>query len=112
MATRIRASCAECGDVELKVGDVTVRVCADDNSGTYVFRCPRCQMSIVKDAEPRVIDLLLASGVSLDTWTLPAELLETKVGESFTHDDLLDFHTLLEADDWFDRLLESAGDAD
>jgi hypothetical protein len=111
VATRIRASCADCGDVELCVNDVEVRVCADDNAGSYVFRCPSCDMAVVKDAEPRVVDLLLASGVSLTTWTTPAELREPRGrGPAFTHDDLLDFHDQLERDDWFDRLLDGAGE--
>ena len=106
MATRIRASCADCGDVELRVDDVTVRICADDNAGSYVFRCPRCDMAVVKDAEPRVVDLLLASGVALTTWSLPAELGERPgSAPAFTHDDLLDFHDALEGDDWFERFL-------
>ena len=92
MATRIRASCDDCGDVELRVDDVDVRVCIDDNAGTYVFRCPSCDMAVVKDAEPRVVDLLLASGVEMTAWTMPAELPERRAGPAFTHDDLLDFH--------------------
>lgn len=113
MATRIRASCAECGDVELRVDDVHVRVCADDNAGTYVFQCPRCDVTVVKDAETRVVDLLLASGVSMTMWALPAELCEPRRGgPAFTHDDLLDFHDALEDDSWFDRLLEDASNTD
>ncbi len=108
MATRIRASCEECGDVELRVHDVHVRVCVDDNAGTYVFRCPRCTMSVVKEAEPRVVDLLLASGVEVTHWAMPAELRERHNGPAFTHDDLLDFHELLEGDDWQHELLGSA----
>lgn len=110
MATRIRASCSDCGDVELRVGDVQVRLCVEDNAGTYVFRCPGCTMSIVKDAEPRVVDLLLASGVELIPWSLPAELNERPSGPAFTHDDLLDFHHLLERDDWMNGLLGSPSD--
>lgn len=106
MATRIRASCGDCGDVELRVHDVVVRVCADDNAGSYVFRCPSCDMAVVKDAEPRVVDLLLASGVSMTTWHIPAELREPRgTGPAFTHDDLLDFHAVLEGDDWLAELL-------
>ena len=112
MATRIRASCGDCGDVELSVADVEVRVCTDDNAGSDVFRCPSCDMAVVKDAEPRVVDLLLASGVTLSTWSAPSELRETRAaGPAFTHDDLLDFHHELSQDGWFERLLESAGDA-
>lgn len=110
MATRIRASCTECGDVELRVGDVQVRVCVDDDAGSYVFRCPSCTMSIVKEAEPRVVDLLVASGVELIPWTLPAELHERRAGPAFTHDDLLDFHNLLEGDAWMDEVLGSSSD--
>lgn len=97
MAT-IRASCPTCGDVELTTADVRVRVCINDDRGEYSFRCPICRMTVVKGAEPRTIDLLVASGVALDTWSLPAELSEPREGAPITHDDLLDFHALLEDD--------------
>ena len=95
MAT-IRASCPDCGDVELTTADVTVRVCLDDDRGEYRFTCPVCSMVIVKPAEHRTIDLLVASGVHMDTWTLPAELFEKRSGREIDHDDILDFHRLLD----------------
>ncbi|HEX7095518.1 MAG TPA: hypothetical protein VF183_06530 [Acidimicrobiales bacterium] len=98
MAT-IRASCPTCGDVELTTADVRVRVCINDDRGEYSFRCPICRMTVVKGAEQRTIDLLVASGVALDTWSLPAELNERHEGAPITHDDLLDFHHLLQDDD-------------
>lgn len=108
--TTIRASCPECGDVELTVEDVTVLVCAEDNSGSYAFRCPDCEIAISKPAEGRIVDLLVSSGVRRSTWHLPAELFEPRaVGAPFTHDDLLDFHLLLEAGGWFDRLAAQVG---
>jgi len=101
----IRATCSDCGDVELTTADVRVRVCMEDNSGSYLFRCPACHMAVVKPAEPRIVDLLVASGVELSTWRLPTELYEPRSGAPLTHDDLLDFHELLFTDDdWFDRL--------
>jgi hypothetical protein len=103
MAT-IRASCQTCGDVEFTSRDVTVRVCRDDNSGTYAFSCPICYTTVTKDAEPRIIDLLVSSGVELRTWSLPDELHEAKVGDPIDHDDLLDFHALLETDGWLESL--------
>src|SRR5207244_3922952 len=97
--------CGECGDVELTTNDVHVRVCVEDNQGSYSFRCPHCRMAVVKPAEPRIVDLLVASGVQLSTWTLPAELHEPHFGAPISHDDLLDFHHLLESDTgWFDEL--------
>ena len=102
----IRATCSDCGDVELTTSDVRVRVCIEDNQGSYLFRCPTCLMAVVKSAEPRIVDLLVASGVELSTWSLPAELFEDRGGSPLTHDDLLDFHLLLAADeqDWFAEL--------
>ena len=94
MAT-IRASCPDCGDVELTTADVKVRVCLDDDRGEYRFTCPVCSMVIVKPAEHRTIDLLVASGVHMDTWTLPAELFETRSGRQISHDDILDFQRFL-----------------
>lgn len=97
MAT-IRARCFDCGDVELTTSEVNVRICTDTNAGTYGFLCPYCQKMVVKSAEPRTIDLLVASGVSCDRWSLPAELYEPRAGDPIDHDDLLDFHNLLQDD--------------
>jgi hypothetical protein len=84
-----------------------VRVCIDDDAGSYVFRCPGCTMAVVKDAEPRVVDLLVASGVEVAYWALPTEIAERPDGPAFTHDDLLDFHELLQSDGWEQELLGS-----
>ena len=103
MAT-IRASCPDCGDVELTTRDMTVRVCAEDSRGSYAFRCPECDMTVSKSAEQRIVDLLVSSGVRVETWNLPLELRERPVGEPLTHDDLLSFHELLQDDGWFAAL--------
>jgi len=99
MAT-IRASCGDCGDVELTTADVHVRVCTLDAHSTYSFRCPVCMMTVVKPAESRTVDLLVASGVSYETWAPPLELSEPRGdGDPITHDELLDFHDRLNDDD-------------
>ena len=102
--TTIRASCPSCGDVDLTVRDVSVRVCANDHSGSYNFRCPECEMAVAKHADPNVVELLVSSGVKMAVWQLPAELWEPRGGEAISHDDLLDFHDLLTDDGWFERL--------
>lgn len=106
MAT-IRASCPTCGDVELTTADVRVRVCLNDNHGDYRFRCPVCHFTVLKGAESRTIDLLIASGVAMDTWTLPAELSERRYGAPISHDDLLDFHDMLHNDSVFAEAMAS-----
>jgi hypothetical protein len=83
-----------------------VRVCADDNRGSYCFLCPECGFGVAKDAEARIVDLLVSSGVRMDVWHLPAELWEGRTtGSNFSYDDLLDFHLMLQRDGWFDRLV-------
>ena len=110
MAT-IRASCFDCGDVELTTADVHVRVCTLDNQGTYSFRCPMCTMTVVKPAEPRTVDLLVASGVAYSTWSPPLELSEPRgFGSPIDHDELLDFHSFLEDEDALEQALASLAD--
>lgn len=104
MATIIKATCEDCGDVELGIEDVQVRVCAQDERGSYVFRCTRCRLPVVKPAEPRVVELLSAAGVEVVAWSLPEELFELHAGAPIDHDDLIDFHRLLETDDWLEAL--------
>jgi Fe-S oxidoreductase len=65
MAT-IRATCTVCGDVELGTAEVRVRVDPSSHQGTYAFVCPRCDTLVVKPAQSRTIDLLLASGVEYE----------------------------------------------
>jgi hypothetical protein len=71
MAT-IRATCTVCGDVELGTADVRVRVDPTSHQGTYSFVCPRCDTLVVKPAQPRTVDLLLASGVEYDMAVVPS----------------------------------------
>ncbi len=102
----IRATCNDCGDIELAPGDVLVRVCLDDQRSSYAFRCPTCHSPVARQVESRLVELLASSGSPVSLWHLPAELAEEHVGPAICHDDLLDFHQLLSNDDaWFDTLL-------
>lgn len=108
----VRASCPECGDVELTIGEVRVIVCSTTNEGAYAFTCPRCHLAVSKPTDSRVVDVLLASGATLAIWSLPAELSEVHSGPAITYDDLLAFHFDLERDDCLAELafqLQSAG---
>lgn len=100
----IRATCTDCGDVELRSRDLKVRMCTENDSATYLFRCPVCRMIEVRPAEAHVVDVLLAAGVPCTEWHLPAELEERHQGEAITHDDVLDFHELMSTPDWFATL--------
>ena len=101
----IRATCSECGDVELRSRDLEVRICSDTDTGTYIFRCPVCRMTEVKPADDQIVDILVAAGVRCTEWALPSELHERPTGEPITHDDVLDFHHLLDDESWYDTLV-------
>jgi rRNA maturation protein Nop10 len=109
MAT-IKATCPLCGDVKLRSRDLTVRVCAETDHGTYTFACPRCREHVNRDATPRILALLVSAGVRTEVWHQPAELFEPRGGPPLSVDDLLDFHLALARDDWFTRLAEGVAD--
>ena len=109
--TVVRATCPRCDDVVLRPDDLRARVCFDTRETTYCFRCPSCLAPVVKQADERILDALLHAGATPDVWRLPAELTEVHDGPPRTPDDLLDFHLLLEEDDWFDRLASGPGAA-
>ena len=108
----IRASCPTCGDVELTTADVQVRVCSTTNEGAYLFACPVCRMAVTKPADQRIVDLLLASGVRLNVWQLPAELEEPRSGPPISYDDLLEFHFELQQEGWFERMATKSSSGD
>ena len=102
--TTIRAVCPRCGEVTLTAGDVEVQVCAQTQEGSYTFSCPACTQPVQRDADRRVVQILVSGGVKVRVWELPAELYESKTGPPISWDDLLDFHAVLESDSWFERL--------
>lgn len=102
----IRATCNDCGDVELAPDEVQVRVCLDDQRSSYAFRCPSCHLPVARPVESRLVELLASSGSPVSLWHLPAELEEQHWGPAICHDDLLDFHEkLMQGETWFEELL-------
>lgn len=102
----VRASCPSCGDVELPGSALHARKCETTGEGSYSFGCPECSTVVIKPADQRLIDLLVASGIPLTTWSLPSELAEAHVGDPISYDDILAFHDLLATDDWFSKVEE------
>src|SRR5688572_1955967 len=95
MAT-IRASCPECGDVELSEAEVSILVCRTTDTTIYSFECAFCSDIVTKPAAPRVVDQLVSTGVRLSVWEVPAEMEEPHIGPPIDYNDLLDFHEELE----------------
>lgn len=114
--TRIRASCPECGEIDLLPEDVVLHVVrAPDGlvatGSNYRFSCPDCAGTVTKPADDRIAQLLTTGGVPIEETAaepaLPPHPEAPSHGPAFTRDDLLDLHLLLATDDWFEDLLTS-----
>lgn len=96
---RVRATCDHCGDTELAIDAVSVRICREDHDGTYSFTCPDCSLTHEKEASRRTLDLLVASGADVMFWSVPVErIVDLDIGP-LTHDELLEFHDKLQDDE-------------
>ena len=111
--TTIRATCPECGEVDLTPDDIRLTVIRGEGlpigpDSHYTFRCPGCEQPVNKPADERIARLLTTGGVSVtvveDRSDLPGHPESPIVGPGFTYDDLLDFHLLLAGDGWFELL--------
>ena len=105
MATLVRVTCETCGDQTVTTATVRCRVCIDNSDSQYRFTCPTCEQIVIKQSERRVIDLLAASGVRVDLWKLPRELMMESTANQLNHDDLIDFHDLLSDDATFAKAI-------
>ena len=105
MAT-IRASCGDCGDVELTTRDVEVRVCTTTIRARTHFAA-RSDLVVSKLPNPASSN---CSWRRVSGWHLvlcrPSSPSPAP-GEPITHDDLLDFHTLMQREDWIESLNRS-----
>ena len=106
--TTIRATCPRCGEVEMDAQAILLSIRESDGEGVYSFTCPSCFDTVEKPADRKVVMLLLSAGVDVTQIT---ENTVTAISEEvpadlppLTADDLIDFHFLLEKEDWFTRL--------
>ncbi len=104
--TTIRATCPQCGEVEMGASSINLCVRDEDGEGSYSFTCPSCGDAIEKPADKKVVMLLLSAGVDVTRVDEAAPVVADPHpdGPPLTADDLIDFHFLLEQDDWFSRL--------
>lgn len=100
--TTIRATCPTCGEVGLTPEEVDLRVDPDgDAPAYYAFDCPLCHEVVRKPADNRIVRLLASGGVEVRRLVAVSP---RPAGPPLTHDDLIDFHSLLRTDHWFDEL--------
>lgn len=117
--TKIRATCPDCGEVDLAPVDIELRIVRDldgevGEGSSYHFDCPACRTAVSKPADERIARLLATGGVEISIQrsevlveTEPARPVHPEAprgGRALTYDDLLDLHLALSSDDWFTRL--------
>jgi endogenous inhibitor of DNA gyrase (YacG/DUF329 family) len=108
--TTIKATCPTCGEVALTPDDIELRVDETGVTGSfYGFECPSCAADVRKPADERVVRLLVSGGVPalpVTSQPAPVRLRDRFDFPPLSHDDLLDFHQMLDGDAWFDQLLD------
>jgi len=104
---RIVVKCPDCVETRIDSDDVTLRHCVDDESWSYRFVCPLCRRPAVSPTgRLAALDAMLI-GCPLESWRLPAELLEHLGGPPLTLTDLSELRELLQEPGWFDDLAHS-----
>ena len=93
--TTIKVTCPDCGDIDLRPGDLELNVAP--TWATYSFMCAECGESVCKAADMEIVDLLSSAGVR--SVVIPAEVFEERSGSAIGYDDLLDFGLALQDDD-------------
>jgi hypothetical protein len=98
-------TCRTCGDQRLAADAVAARVCTEDGTASYHFRCPSCGLLEARPMASSLVGSLQTAGVALTRWSAPAELRELHHGDPLTVDDLIDFHVAMQDDGWFEALI-------
>jgi hypothetical protein len=106
--TTIRATCPQCGEVEMDARSILLSVEQESGEGTYTFDCPSCELPVEKPADRKIVLLLMSAGVEVMEAQEVASPEVRPAGPPLTSDDLIDFHFLLQQNDWFDQLVADA----
>jgi hypothetical protein len=79
--TTIKTTCTLCGAIELTPGDLTLELRPGGREGNYRFNCPRCAEPQRRPANPRMVSVLMATGVTFEV--LDAEPITDTEIETF-----------------------------
>lgn len=109
--TTVKASCPDCGDIRTTADNLVLRFLAETSfeQAQYRFVCPQCEKIIIKPADHAVATMLYSSGVIVERFELPLELLERPTEEDpvISLDDVLDLCLELEQNEeaWIKKMI-------
>jgi predicted RNA-binding Zn-ribbon protein involved in translation (DUF1610 family) len=119
--TTIRTTCPRCGEVDMGPEAILLSVLQGGREGTYRFTCPTCMDAVEKRADRKIVALLVSAGVDVMSGETAEERMDPLWGDDeaetspaprssgpdFTADDVIDFHFMLEDDDYIRRFFAS-----
>ena len=96
--TTIKATCPECGDVELTPADVRVEVeeTLAAPVSVFAFDCRFCDTHVRGPVDQPTADALTRAGARTVHFRLPAEVREPHEGQPLTEDEVIAFGRWLE----------------
>lgn len=105
--TFVKTTCEHCGEIELPVDRVVLRIFENEDSGVCVFRCPSCSRRFVKEANDAMIVMLLAVGIEVSLWSSAVTGPVDGDLPAISYGDLMAFRQRLGEDPALLRHLES-----
>ncbi len=105
---------------------ISLSVRSSGREGSYRFTCPRCDDSVEKRADRKIVALLVSAGVDLEPRgtgeagetlfdqepVATMEALEHAMdGPAFTIDDVIEFHFLLEDEHYLNKFLAGSDES-
>lgn len=97
-AHTFRLNCRACGEVNVPVDQIVLRVYMDDSSARYRFGCPQCYRQVSNPASEELVSMFVANGIRQERWWLRPIGRQQHSGPPFETDDLIDFHFILEGE--------------
>ena len=105
---------------------ISLSVRSSGREGSYRFTCPRCDDSVEKRADRKIVALLVSAGRDLDPQgtsdkgdalfgqgpiTKKKTLEHAMDGPAFTIDDVIEFHFLLEDERYLNKFLAGSDES-
>lgn len=97
MTSFITTTCPTCGEIDVAIEEVLLRVNEETSRGACVVCCPHCGARFTKEADDSMMILLVSAGITVQSWRRPAEVDERPSGLSpITHAELVRFAEVLD----------------